>query len=31
MSKRLKYLFRAELDTVYVSAEHEVIMLSLLL
>ena len=28
MSKRLKYLFRAELDTVYVSAEHEVIMLS---
>jgi len=28
MSKRLKYLNRAELDTVYISAEHEVIMLS---
>ena len=28
MSKRLKYLNRAELDTVYISAEHEVIMLT---
>lgn len=28
MSKKLNYLNRAELDTVYVSAEHEVIMLT---
>jgi len=28
MSKRLKYLNRAELDTVYISAEHEVVMLT---
>tara|TARA_R110002110_G_scaffold102193_1_gene259225 strand:+ start:1445 stop:1834 length:390 start_codon:yes stop_codon:yes gene_type:complete len=28
MSNKLKYLFRAELDTVYVSAEHEVMMLT---
>jgi len=28
MSKRLIYLFRAELDTVYENAQHEVIMLT---
>jgi hypothetical protein len=28
MSKRLIYLFRAELDTLYVNAQHEVIMLT---
>jgi hypothetical protein len=28
MSKKLKYLNRAELDSLYISAEHEIIMLT---